>query len=88
MSISDCVWMALKKANKGQVDLMQEWGIASRQAISNKFTRGSWSANELANLAEFTGGKLLIQYPDGQEIIIQPESKPKLKGRGIQPEEE
>lgn len=87
MAISDCIWMALKKANKGQIDLMQEWGISSRQAISNKFARGSWSANELANLAEFTGGKLIIQYPDGQEILIQPESKPKLKGKKANAEE-
>ena len=81
MSITDCVWMALKKSNHNQIDLMKEWGIASRQAISNKFSRGSWSANELANLAEFTGGQLKIVYPDGIEILIRPESKPTLRGK-------
>ena len=74
MKISDIVRMALIKGGKTQADLTTQWGYYSRQSMNNKFARGSWSANELANLAEFTGGKLLIRYPDGQEIIVEPES--------------
>ena len=88
MTISDTIRMALQKGGKKQVDLAAEWGIASGKAIGVKFARGSWSANELANVAEFTGGQLAIIYPDGQQIIVFPESKPKLRGKGVRENEE
>ena len=71
--MTDCVWMALRKAKRQQGELAEAWGYSSKQAIGNKFSRNSWSANDLAKIAEFTGGKLLIRYPDGQEILIPPE---------------
>ncbi len=74
MTISDTVRMALIKSGRSQVELAERWGFTSRQSMNNKFSRGSWSANELANLAEFTGGKLLIRYPDGQEIPVNVET--------------
>ena len=84
MTISDCVRMALQKGGKQQKELVEAWGFTTPQALGVKFNRGSWSANDLANLAEFTGGVLNIRYPDGQEILIYPESKPKLKGKNVQ----
>ena len=74
MKISDTIRMALLKGGRSQADLAQRWGFTSRQAMNNKFARGSWSANELSNVAEFTGGKLIIRYPDGQEIPVAPET--------------
>ena len=73
MTISDCVRMALQKGGKQQKELAEAWGITSGQALGVKFNRGSWSANDLAKVAAFTGGKLLIRYPDGQEIQVLPE---------------
>ena len=88
MTISDCVRMALQKGGKQQKELGEAWGITSPQALGVKFNRGSWSANDLANVAEFSGGILNIKYPDGQEILIFPESKPKLRGKNVSKPEE
>ena len=75
MTVSDCVWMALRKAKRQQGELAEAWGYSSKQAINNKFSRGSWSANDLVKIAAFTGGRLAIIYPDGQEILIPPEEE-------------
>ena len=75
MSMTDYIWMALRKGKRQQNELAAEWGYASRQSINNKFSRGSWSADDLARVARFTGGILKIVYPDGQEILIFPEEK-------------
>ena len=88
MTISDCVRMALQKGGKQQKELAEAWGITSPQALGVKFNRGSWSVNDLANVAEFTGGVLNIKYPDGQEILIFPESAPKLRGKNTPKAEE
>ena len=72
MSISDIVTMALTKGNKAKLDLVGVLGVSSRNAVYNKFGRESWSAEDLARVADFTGGKLMIVYPDGQQILIPP----------------
>ena len=77
MSVTECVWMALRKAKRQQGEMADAWGYSSKQAMNNKFNRGSWSANDLAKVAEFTGGKLAIIYPDGQEILIPPDEETK-----------
>ena len=87
MTISDCVRMALQKGGKQQKELAEAWGFTTPQALGVKFNRGSWSANDLANIAEFTGGVLAIKYPDGQDILVFPESAPKLRGKNAQAEE-
>ena len=70
MTISDCVRMALGKANRKQTDLSVYLGLSKPQSLNNKFIRNSWSGEDLVRLAEFTGGKLMIQYPDGQQVLI------------------
>ena len=70
MTISDCVRMALSKANKKQTEMVEYWGFTTKQALHNKFIRNSWSGEDLVKLAEFTGGKLMLTYPDGQQILI------------------
>lgn len=75
MSMTDYVWMALRKGKRLQTEMVKEWGFSSVQAMNNKFSRGSWSAEDLAHVAQFTGGVLKIAYPDGQEILILPEEK-------------
>ena len=69
MSVSDSVRMALNKGSKSQTDLSKFWGT-SQQAISNKIRLERWTGEELARVAEYTGGKLAFIYPDGTQIII------------------
>ena len=70
MTISDCVRMALSKANRKNKDLCAYLGISKTQSLNNKFIRNSWSGDDLVKVADFTGGKLMIAYPDGQQILI------------------
>ena len=72
MTISDVVRMALIKGSLSTLDLAPNIGVGSRNAVSTKLARESWTANELAIVAELSGGKLLIRYPDGQEIPVEP----------------
>ncbi len=37
----------------------------------------------MINVAEFTGGKLVIVYPDGQEIPIPPDKEPNARGKAL-----
>ena len=66
---SQRVKQALVGCGKRQVDMAEYFGI-SRQAMSNKVARDSWSAYDLAKVAEFVGGQLAIIMPDGQKIVI------------------
>ena len=67
--IKDAVKMALLKSGKKQVDLGLAFGM-SAASISNKIRGGRISWDDLALIAEFTGGKLCIVYPDGDKIKI------------------
>lgn len=70
-TVSQRVKQALVGCGKKQIELAEYFGI-SRQAMSNKFSRNSWSADELAKVANFVGGNLVIEMPDGQRIIVDP----------------
>lgn len=77
MSISEKVKGLLALQGKKQSELADEFGM-SKQVMSNKMARGSWSASDLARAAEFCGCKLAFVMPDGQQIIINPEMKKDL----------
>jgi len=70
-TVSQRVKQALVGCGKKQIELADHFGI-SRQAMSNKFSRDSWSADELARVAAFVGGNLVIEMPDGQRIVVDP----------------
>ena len=74
MSISSAVRMALAKAGLKQMDLAEVYGW-SKQAMSVKFSRDGWDATDLCIVASATGGRLLFEYPDGQQIIIEADPK-------------
>lgn len=74
MSVSDKVKGLLALSGKKQVELATHFGM-SQQTMGNKMRRGSWSANDLAKVAEFCGCKLAFIMPDGQQIAIDPEKK-------------
>ena len=77
MSISEKVKGLLALNGKKQTELAESFGM-SKQVMSNKMARGSWSANDLARAAEFCGCKLAFVLPDGQQIVITAEEKEKV----------
>ena len=69
MSVSNTVRMAITGKGMSQATLAREWGLTT-QAMNNKFYRDSWSAEDLIKVAEITGGKLALVYPDGQQLLF------------------
>ena len=78
MSVSDKVKGLLALRGKRQIDLAARFGM-SKQTMSNKFARNSWSAGDLAKAAEFCDCKLAFIMPDGQQLIIEDDSEEKEK---------
>ncbi len=72
MSVSDKVKGLLALSGKKQLDLAAHFGM-SKQTMSNKMARDSWSAKDLAKVAEFAGCKVGFVLPDGQHIFLEPE---------------
>ena len=70
MSVTAAVRMALTKGGKKQAELARAMGI-HRQSMYLKMVKERWTGAELAKVAEFTGGKLVFLYPDGQQIPIE-----------------
>ena len=69
MSVSDKVKAVLTLSGKRQIDLAENFDM-SKQTMSNKMARDSWSAKDLARVAEFTGCKVGFVLPDGQHIFL------------------
>ena len=67
--IKNVVKVALMKAGKRQIDLGEAFGM-SAASISNKIRGGRLSWDDLAKIATYTGGRLAIIYPDGENIYI------------------
>lgn len=70
MSITGTVKALLALRGKKQADLMQPLDMSSKQSLSNKFTNGRWSADDLAKVAEVCGCKLAFILPSGEQIFI------------------
>ena len=62
---------------KKQLELAEYFDM-SKQTLSNKMARGSWSADDLTRVAEFCSCKLAFILPDGQQILIGPENQEKV----------
>ena len=69
-SATEKVKALLALSDKKQVDLAAAFGM-SRQTMSNKMLRGSWSAADLAKVAAFCGCELAFIMPNGQKITIE-----------------
>lgn len=90
MSKANKIRGLLTSSNKNQIGLAEYMGISS-QAIRNKFSRDSFSADDLIKISEYIGGKLTIVADDlsivfnGDDInLIKDESsttKPKRKSK-------
>ena len=81
MKISDAIELVLAKAHVKKIALGTHWNT-TRQAVSNKFYRDYWSANELADIAKLTGSQLMFVFPDGQQIIVATDEPARLSTRG------
>lgn len=75
MAISDTVKGLLALRGKKQLDLAAHFEM-SRQSMSNKMARNSWSSSDLAKVAKFCGCRLAFVLPDGEHIYIDPDDTP------------
>ena len=78
MIIAEAIRRALKKSKKSQTALGELWGTTP-QVINNKIRLRRWTGEELAQVAAFTGGRLMIVYPDGEQIEIDSQEAEKPK---------
>lgn len=72
MSITNKVKALLAMQDKKNIELAKYLKITP-QSLQNKFTRGSFSAEDLIKIAEFTKCKLTIEIDDQQKIIFDKE---------------
>lgn len=70
MSVSDKVEAVLSLSGKKKIELAEALGLGSKQAMTNKFSRDSWTATDLIKVAELTGCKLQFVFPDDQRIML------------------
>ena len=67
--VSDKIKALLNMKGKKYKELAQLFGI-SEQAMRNKFVRGSFSADELIQIASFANCQLAINIDDEQKIVL------------------
>lgn len=72
MTVTSKVKAMLAMSGKKQIDLAAYFGVM-KQSMQNKMVRDSWSAKELAKVAEFCGCKLVIMTPDGGQLFVDPD---------------
>jgi hypothetical protein len=61
---------ALRSAGKKQADLVDILRVNTPQAANKKVRESRWTAEDLIKVAEFTGGKIIFQMPDGEQIEL------------------
>ena len=86
MPVSAAIRRALKKSKQSQTTLGVHWGTTP-QVINNKMRLERWTGEELAQVAQFTGGKLAILYPDGEQIEIEPSAGADAPAKPRQPKQ-
>lgn len=69
MSVSNNIKTLLQAKNVKIKNLAEYLGI-KEQSLHNKFTRDSFTANELTAIAEFSGVKLAFLLNDDEKILI------------------
>lgn len=69
MSVSTKIKVLLTLSGKDHAGLAEYLGI-SKQALSNKFYRDSFSAADLVKVADYTESRLSFVFPDGNKVVI------------------
>lgn len=67
--VSDKIKGLLSMKGKKYKELAELFGI-SEQAMRNKFVRGSFSADELIMIADFTNCQLAFEMDDNQKVLL------------------
>lgn len=70
MAVTDKIKALLSIKGKKNVELAAYLGI-SPQSLQNKFTRGSFSAEDLIKVSDFLGCTLAFEINDSQKIILE-----------------
>lgn len=70
MRTSEAIMCALRSAGKKQADLVDILRVNTPQAANKKVRESRWTAEDLIKVAEFTGGKIIFQMPDGEQIEL------------------
>ena len=76
VSISASIKALLNLRGLKQADLMEVLKVGSKQALSNKFVGGRWSAADLVAVADACGAKLAFILPDGERVLISADPLP------------
>lgn len=69
MAVTDKVKALLSIKGKKNIELAAHLGI-SPQSMQNKFNRGSFSAEDLIKISEFTDCTLVFEVDGFQKIIL------------------
>lgn len=69
MSVTDKIKALLSIKGKKNIELAAYLGISS-QSMQNKFSRGSFSAEDLIKIADFLNCTLTFNIDDSQKIIL------------------
>lgn len=70
MAVTDKIKALLSIKGKKNVELAAYLGI-SPQSLQNKFTRGSFSAEDLIKVSDFLGCTLAFEIDNSQKIILE-----------------
>lgn len=70
VSISASIKALLNLRGLKQADLMEVLKVGSKQALSNKFVGGRWSAADLVSIANHCGCRLAFVMDDGTILPI------------------
>lgn len=70
MDISSKIKALISLRGIKQGDLQEILNMSSKQSLSNKIAKNSWSAEDIANVATAAGCKLAFVLPDGEMLQI------------------
>ena len=70
MSVTATVKALLMLRGLKQSGLMEALNMSSKQSLSNKFSNGRWSADDLVAVAEYAGCKLAFILPNGETMVL------------------
>lgn len=70
MNLTNKIKAMLQMTGKKNKELGEYLELKSAQALTNKFNRGSFSAEDLIKIAAFLDGELAFTLPNGQKITL------------------
>ncbi len=62
--VSNKIKAMIKIANKKNIDVSKSLGLARPQALNTKFTRDSWTVQDLIKVVSFLDGEITIRIND------------------------